>query len=113
MMQLNITTTVLGLGLAGTILMLVRRDHLHLSHGVFWIVVAVAAVVLGSVPGLIDRVASVVGVSYPPALLLLAAVLVLLVKSLLADIANTRNERRLRRLSQQLALHKKGSRNEE
>lgn len=104
-MQLQVTTAVLGLGLAGTILLLIRRDHLRLSHGVFWIAVASLAVVFGAVPGLIDRIALLVGVSYPPALLLLLAVIVLLVKSLLSDIAQTRMERRLRRLTQKLAIH--------
>jgi hypothetical protein len=111
-MQLTVTTTILGFGLAAAILVLIRRDHLHLSHGVFWIVVAAVAVIFGTVPGLIDRIAGLFGVAYPPALLLLGAVIVLFVKSLLADIANTRNERRLRRLNQQLALYEKNTRDE-
>lgn len=36
MATLQITTTLLGLGLAVVILLLVRRDHLYLLHGLFW-----------------------------------------------------------------------------
>ena len=104
MATLQITTTLLGLGLAVVILLLVRRDHLYLLHGLFWVAVAGAAALLGAWPGLIDRLASVVGISYPPALLLLLAGVVLLVKALHTDMDNTRIERDVRRLNQRLAL---------
>lgn len=104
MAGLQLTTTLLGAGLAGVILVLVRRDHLHLSHGVFWIVVAAIAALLGMWPALLDRAATIAGISYPPTFLLLGAIMVLLVKSLLSDILNTRTERQLRRLNQRLAM---------
>jgi hypothetical protein len=53
---------------------------------------------------LIDRLATFAGISYPPALLFLAAAMVLLIKGLHADILNTRVEREVRRLNQRLAL---------
>lgn len=105
MMSLNFTTILLGVGLAIAILALVRRDHLHLSHGVFWISVAGVAAVLGAWPALVDRIAAAVGISYPPALLLLTAVIVLLIKTLLADIQQTRASRQIRRLNQRLAIY--------
>ncbi|MBV7458598.1 MULTISPECIES: DUF2304 domain-containing protein [unclassified Acidovorax] len=104
MAPLQITTTLLGIGLAAVILLLVRRDHLYLLHGLFWILVAGAAAVLGVWPGLIDRLAVVVGISYPPALLLLVAVVIVLIKTLHTDIVNTRVERDVRRLNQRLAI---------
>lgn len=104
MPSLQITTTLLGIGLSAVILYLLRRDHLHLAHGLFWIFVAGAAAVLGLWPGLIDLLAGMAGISYPPALLLLVAVIVLLVKSLHGDIVNTRIERHVRRLNQRVAL---------
>lgn len=104
MSNLHLTTALLGLGLAVVILWLLRRDHLHVIHGLFWLVVAGLAALLGVWPGLIDKLAQVVGISYPPALLFLAAAMVLLVKALHADILNTRIEREVRRLNQRLAL---------
>ena len=90
--------------MAVLILYLIRRDHLYLMHGLFWVVVAALAATLGAWPGLIDRLATWTGFSYPPALLLLLASMVLLVKALHADMVNTRIERDVRRLNQRLAL---------
>ena len=86
------------------ILYLIRRDHLYLMHGLFWVAVAATAAVLGAWPGLIDRLAIWTGVGYPPALLLLLACMVLLLKALHADMVNTRIERDMRRLNQRLAM---------
>lgn len=104
MINFQITTSLLGLGFAFVVLYLLRRDHLYILHGLFWIIVAALAVLLGLWPGLIDRIAAWVGIGYPPALLLLAAVLVLLVKALHSDITQTQLERQIRRLNQRVAM---------
>lgn len=104
MASLQATTTLLGVGLAVLIVYLIRRDHLYLMHGLFWVLVAAAAAVLGAWPGLIDKLAAWTGFGYPPALLLLLASMVLLVKALHTDMVNTRIERDVRRLNQRLAL---------
>ena len=104
MANLQITTGLLGLGLAVLILHLLRRDHIYILHGLFWIVIAALAALLGLWPGLIDRVAGWIGISYPPAALLLGAVVVLFIKSLYADITHTQLERKVRRLNQRIAL---------
>ncbi|QNN57980.1 DUF2304 domain-containing protein [Diaphorobacter ruginosibacter] len=104
MASLQTTTLLLGVGLAILILYLIRRDHLYLMHGLFWVAVAAAAALLGAWPGLVDRIAYSVGISYPPALLLLFACIVLFIKALHADMVNTRIERDVRRLNQRLAM---------
>lgn len=104
MASLQATTTILGVSLALAILVLVRRDHLYLLHGLFWVAIAAAAAVLGAWPGLIDRLAAVAGIAYPPALFLLLVVVVLLIKALHSDMVNTRIERDVRRLNQRIAL---------
>lgn len=105
MTSLYLTTVVLGLSLAAVIIWLLRRDHLHLSHGLFWLAVAVMAATLGLWPSLIDHLAALAGISYPPALLFLTAVIVLLIKTLHTDIMNTRIERQVKRLNQRLAMY--------
>jgi hypothetical protein len=104
MPPLNLTTGLLGVALAALILLLLRRDHLYVTHALFWVAVAAAAAVLGLWPGLIDRLANYTGIFYPPALLLLIGLIVLVVKALYADIQNTRLERQLRLLNQRIAL---------
>ena len=104
MLNLQITTSLLGLGLAVFIVHLLRRDHIYILHALFWIFIAALAALLGLWPGFIDRVAGWIGITYPPAALLLGAVVVLFVKSLYADITHTQLERQVRRLNQRIAL---------
>lgn len=104
MNNLLITSAVLGTGLAASILYLVRRDHLYLRDGLFWIAVALVSVVLGIWPSLIDLIGRLAGVAYAPALILLLATVALIVRALLADIAVTQMRRELRRLNQRIAL---------
>lgn len=104
MPNLQITTSMLGLGLALLIMVLLRKDHLYIRHAIFWIFIATSAAVLGLWPRLIDKVSTLVGISYPPAALLLFTCMVLFVKSLHSDINHTRLERDIRRLNQRLAM---------
>lgn len=95
---------LIGIALAALILHLVRRDHLYIRQGIFWILVAAVSLLLGTWPQLIDWVGTTLGVSYPPTLLLLGGVLALVIKALLADLELTRQSRDLRRLNQRIAL---------
>jgi hypothetical protein len=103
-----LTVLVIGFGLAGVILFLVRRDHIYIRQGVFWIFVAVMSTLFGVWPTLVDVVGAALGVAYPPTLLLLVAIVVLIVKALYADIALTKVRRDLRRLNQRIALLETG-----
>ena len=99
-----IIAAILGLGVAVTILLLVRRDRLHGPHSIWWLAVAGAAMVVGLWPALIDHVGRWLGVQYPPMLLALCVLAVLLVKLLALDLGITRRERTLRRMVQQVAI---------
>jgi hypothetical protein len=95
---------LIGIGLAVGILYLLRRDHIYIRQAVFWIGVAIFSLVFGLWPLLIDALGSLLGVAYPPTLLFLVAIVVLVVKALLGDIALTKVQRDLRRLNQRIAL---------
>ena len=98
------TVLITGVALAAVILYLVRRDHLYIRQGLFWIVAAVGSLAFAIWPRLIDSLGGLLGIAYPPTLLFLAAILVLVVKALLADISVTKLRRDLRRLNQRMAL---------
>lgn len=98
------TTAILGIGLAISILVLIRGDHLYIRDGLFWILVAAAAVLFGIYPGISDQLARWVGVSSGSSLIFAMAVVVILVKILLADLALSRLRRDLRRLNQEIAM---------
>lgn len=104
MTDYTLLAATLGIGLSATILYLIRRDHLYLRDGLFWIGVAVASIAFGIWPGLVDVMGRAVGVAYPPALLFLLAILVLVVRALMADIALAQLKREVRRLNQRMAL---------
>lgn len=104
MKDYHLTVLVVGFGLAYAILYLVRRDHLYIRQGLFWILVALLSLGLAIWPTLIDTLGGALGIAYPPTLLFLVAIVVLVVKALLADITSTRLKRDMRRLNQRLAM---------
>ena len=104
MRDYHLTVLVIGFGLALGILHLVRRDHLYIRQGVFWILIALLSLALAIWPTFIDMLGNALGIAYGPTLLFLVAIVVLVLKSLLNDIALTKVRRDLRRLNQRIAL---------
>ena len=104
MKSYHLTVLIVGIGLAIGILYLVRRDHIYIRQGMFWIMVALVTLAFAFWPTLIDVAGAALGIAYPPTLLLLAAIVVLVLKALYADIALTKVNRDLRRLNQRMAL---------
>lgn len=102
--MIAILTTTIGLTVAALIVWLVRKDRLHVNHGLGWMLVAGAFALLGFAPSLIDQFATRLGVSYPPALALTLAVTVLVLKTLSMDIERSHLQIRNQRLTQRLAM---------
>ena len=95
---------ILGVGIAVLILYLIRRDHLHSRYALWWLPAALVIAVFGVYPNLTDRIAPLLGIAYPPVLVLMLGMLVLVVKILVMDIERSRNERKLHRLVQRVAM---------
>lgn len=108
MKDYHLTVLVIGVGLAYGIVHLIRRDHLYIRQGLFWIAIAALSLGLAVWPYLIDTLGGALGIAYPPTLLFLVAIVVLVVKALLGDIAMTKLRRDLRRLNQRVALLEAG-----
>jgi hypothetical protein len=104
MIAYQVTAAVIGLSIGGLILWLVRKNHLHGPYAIWWILVAAGVVMLGLFPNAVNPVASWLGVSYPPILVIILALAALLVKVLTMDLERTRQEVALRRLAQRLAM---------
>jgi len=98
------TTAVMAVLVAGIILFLVRRDHMLGPYAVWWIIAATGVAALGLFPRFFDGIAASLGVSYPPILFVVAALGLLLVKVLTMDLERSRQERKLRRLIQRVAM---------
>lgn len=100
----HITSALLGLSIAGIILFLIRRDHLHSRHALWWLWIAFMILILSIFPRIIDIFAGFLGINYPPTLIFILGIGMLLVKVLGIDIHQSELERRQRRLTQRLAL---------
>ena len=103
-MTSQITSAAIGILLAGAILYLVRRDHMHGTYALWWLAIAAAILVLGVFPPVIDWLGRVSGISYPPILPIIVGIGMILIRMLRMDIDRSRQERQLRRLAQKLAI---------
>jgi hypothetical protein len=100
----SLVTGLIGLSTAITIMFLIRRDHLHVRYGLWWMGAAVAFALLGLFPTIFDRVAHFLGIAYPPVLALILGLIALVLKILVMDIERSRNTIRMQRLVQRIAL---------
>jgi uncharacterized small protein (DUF1192 family) len=85
-------------------MILIRKDHLHVRYGLWWMGAAVAFAVLGLFPRIVDYVAVHLGIAYPPVLALMLGLVAVVLKILVMDIERSRNMIRMQRLVQRIAL---------
>jgi hypothetical protein len=97
-------TGIIGIATAISIVVLIRKDHLHVRYGMWWMVAAIGFALLGIFPAFFDTIAKYLGISYPPILALTIGAVILVIKILVMDIERSRNAIRLRRLTQRIAL---------
>ena len=97
-------TSIIGIITAVIILILIRKDHLHVRFGLLWLGAAMAFALLGLFPALFDNFAKFMGIARPPILALTIAVVVLVLKILVMDLERSRNVIRMQRLVQRIGL---------
>ena len=100
-----------GLAVAITIALMIRRDRLRVRHGIAWLLVSAVIAILGVFPQLTHKLGVMLGVSYPPALILTAGVLGLVIKAVWTDIELSKSEIRQIRMAQELAILKQSAGN--
>jgi len=96
--------SIIGILTAAIIVVLIRRDHLHVRYGLWWMGAAIAFAMLGLFPAAFDNLARFLGIANPPILALTVGVVILVLKILVMDIERSRNAIRLHRLTQRIAL---------
>ena len=102
--MVSLVTGIIGIFTAIAIVILIRRDYLHVRYGLWWTGAAVAFACLGLFPAFFDSIAKYMGIAYPPILALTLAVAILVIKILVMDIERSRNAIRMQRLIQRIAL---------
>jgi len=100
----NITILIIGALLSISILYLVRKGKMHGPYATWWFLVAASAIILSIFPQSVDWIAAKVGITYPPTLLLVLAISLILVRMLTMDMAMSSKERKIRRLTQKIAM---------
>jgi hypothetical protein len=98
------TTAIIGLIIALVIFFLIRRDVLHVKRSFWWIGIAILIGIMGFFPVVIDKIGILLGVNYPPVLILTIGIGFILVKILSMDLERSQQERILRRLTQKIAI---------
>jgi hypothetical protein len=109
----HILLVLLTLGLVGFVLHLVRAGRLRAKYAMLWSTVGAGLVVLAAFPGLLDWTAEHLGIFYPPAAFLLAAVAFLLILTIHFSWELSRLEERTRTLAEEVALLRKKVRDAE
>jgi len=91
MISYRITTTIIGAILFSIIFALVRRGKLQEKYALAWFAIGIITVILGLFPIIIDSIARLTGITYPPALLFALAAGVLLIQNLYLFIYSSQN----------------------
>jgi hypothetical protein len=93
-----------AIALSLVVLELVRRRRLQERYSMLWLATCLALIVIAAVPGLLTRIASAVGIIYPPNALFVAAFGFVLLVLLNFSIAVSRLSEQSARLAQRLAM---------
>lgn len=93
-----------GITFSGVIIRLLLKKKISARNSVMWLLSAAAILILSANPGWFDRLAGLLGVSYPPSLLFLFSTLVLLVIVLYQSMQISELNEKLRQLAQYVAL---------
>ena len=101
----NFFTAIMGMATAGLIIYLIRRDSLSANYVVWWLTVAAGLVLVGIFPKAPDYFGKILGIGYPPVIIMIVGLCMVLIKLLLMDIDRSRQERQIRILIQKLAVY--------
>ncbi len=102
--MITLITGIIGILTALGIMILIRKDQLHVRYGLGWVAVAITFAMLGLFPQVFDYLATNLGVAYPPILALTLGFSVFVIKILIMDIERSGNVIKLQRLVQRIAL---------
>jgi hypothetical protein len=102
--RVQLIAIVVSLSLLATVVELVRRRKLVEEYSLIWILGALALVGLSIWRHLLDRAAALLGVFYPPSLLLMLLVVMGFVALLWFSVVLSRQRRQIDRLIEQVAI---------
>lgn len=102
--MIPLVTSAVGLTVAALIILLIRTDRLHVTHGIGWLVAAFVMAGLGFAPSIFDSIATRLGITYAPALAFTLGFGLIIIKLLIDDIERSRLKMRNTRMIQRMAI---------
>lgn len=106
MQTVQIISIIIALALFSAVIDLIRRGLLKERYSVLWLASIFAIMALSVWKGLLDRIAQMVGVAYPPSLLFLVAFLFILIILLHFSVVISIFTERNKILTQEISLLK-------
>ena len=102
--MIAVLTSIIGLTITISIVLLIRNDKLPSANGLGWLLVAGSFAGLGLAPNIFDHVARYFDIGYPPILAVALGMGIIIIKLLLDDIKHSTLRVRHQRLAQRMAL---------
>ena len=102
--MIPLVTSAIGLSVAALIILLIRTDRLHVTHGIGWLVAAFVMAGLGFAPSIFDSIATRLGITYAPALAFTLGFGLIIIKLLIDDIERSRLKMQHTRMVQRMAI---------
>lgn len=104
MTNAHIIAAIIGVALSFSIIHLVRQDHISPNVAARWFLISMVVLIVGLAPEIIDYIGIQLGIGYPPIIPVLLAISAALVKILLMDIDKQRQQTKIDRMAQKIAI---------
>lgn len=88
------------------IILLVRNNKLEEKYSILWIIFSIVILVVSIFPKLVDELAKLLNIIYPPSLIFLLAFIVLAIYIIHLSVVATKQNKRIIRLTQESAILK-------
>ncbi|MEA2061862.1 MAG: DUF2304 domain-containing protein [Thermodesulfobacteriota bacterium] len=98
---------ITGLVITVILITLARKSKIHSVHFIWWAAITGSILLFAFFPALIDVIGRLFGIAYPPILISVAGIGLVLIKILSMDMYITQNELRYKKLAQKMALLEK------
>lgn len=108
--RLQIIVAIAILFALGVIINMIRKRALELRYALAWLIVGVGVLILDIFPGIMEKLASVLGIYSPVNMLFFLGFCFSLVIIFVLTVAVSRMSIRIKELTQELALHEKENR---
>ena len=102
----RIAILICGIAFTGVILYLLIVRKISEKNSVVWLLGAISILAISAIPQIVDKIASALGIYYPPTLLFLVSTLVLLLCILYYSMQISTLQEKIKKLAQQDAVNK-------